>query len=136
MTTTYAEILGRHDVEIPAHLAAQAEVPILVGVPQRQGDVYVKPYTGARTEGVQVQAEGVAVVRGENGGNTHLLVAEGAVTWAPEGGTGLRLGIFTVAKNAVAYLLHPEHGASAFGAGSYECRRKREQADIVRIVQD
>ncbi len=136
-TTTYGDLLGRHDVEIPAHLVAQAEVPVLAGV-QRQGDLIVLPMRPGADAGQPVPAEGVAVVRGEAGGNTHLLVGEG-VSWRPiarNGGDGLDLGVVTVPPGAVAYLLHPEHGGQGFAPGAYRVRRQREQADEIRMVAD
>ena len=79
---TYAEILNAHDIEVPAHLVADAEVPVLTGM-QRQGDVIVLPTRAGKVTGlVPVPPEGTAVVRGESGGNTHLLVADGHVRFA------------------------------------------------------
>ncbi len=137
-TTTYAEVLTAHDVEIPAHLEAQAEVPVVSGQTQVQGDVIVVPIQGPRKPGTKVPPAGVGVVRGEVGGNTHLLVAEGDVSWAPVAGgpTGTVLGYIQVSEGAVAYLLHPEHGASGIGSGSYTLGRQRQQADESRLVAD
>lgn len=137
MNTTYAEVLGAHGVEIPAHLEAQAEIPVLCGL-QVQGDVAVIPARSSAKAGAPVPPEGVAVVRAEAGGNTHLLVAAGAVRWAPIEGRpdALDLGVVDVAKGATAYLLHPEHGANAMAPGSYLLRRQREQADAIRMVAD
>lgn len=134
-TTTYAAVLGRHDIEIPAHLEAQAEVPVLAG-PQRQGDVIIVPTRPGKAAATQVPSAGIPVVRGEAGGNTHLLVADGAVLWYPAQRGGTTLGLMVVAEGAVAYLLHPEHGANAMGSGSYLLRRQREQADVIRVVSD
>ena len=134
---TMEEVLGAHGVEIPAHLEAQAEVPVVTGA-QRQGDVIVLPMRKGDVAGAKpVPAEGVAVVRGENGGNTHLLVAEGAVSFAaaPER-EPQTLGTLVVDKNATAFLLHPEHGGQGIGPGNYTIRRQREQADEIRLVQD
>lgn len=135
---TLEEIMTKHDVEVPEQLLADAEVPMLDG-PQRQGDVIVLPVALARPGKVEspsaVPAEGVAVVRGENGGNTHLLVAEGPVVWAPATGT-LDLGTLTVPDGAAAWLLHPEHGTNGIAPGSYVVRRQREQADEIRLVAD
>lgn len=136
LTTTYADILGRHDIEVPAHLEAQAEVPVITGRPQRQGDVWVRPTRPGQTSARAVPPEGVAVVRGEAGGNTHLLVADGLVLWNPAQGPGTALGFLVVPEGSTAFLLHPEHGANAIGAGSYLLRRQRQQADQIRIVQD
>ena len=132
---TYAEILNAHDIEVPAHLVADAEVPVLTGM-QRQGDVIVLPTRAGEVTGlVPVPPEGVVVVRGESGGNTHLLVADGNVRFAKRG-VGADMGTLVVDEGAVAYLSHPEHGAQGIGAGTYYVRRQREQADVIRLVAD
>ena len=133
--TTYADVLGQHDIAIPAHLAAQAEIPVLTGL-QAQGDVIVVPTRKSARVATPVPAGGVAVVRGESGGNTHLLIADGDVMWSPVTAGGQDLGVLTVPEGGVAYLLHPEHGANAMGTGCYVLRRQREQADEIRLVQD
>jgi len=136
MTTTYSDVLGRHSVEIPGHLEAQAEVPVCTG-PQRQGDLIVLPSRPGVELGALVPASGVPVVRGEAGGNTHLLVADGPVSWlAGPVSDRLHLGTVTVPEGATAFLLHPEHGAQGIGPGSYRVRRQREQADEIRMVAD
>lgn len=137
---TYREVLDRHAVEIPPHLLADAEVPILTGM-QRQGDVFVIPSSPGAASGAPVPADGVPVVRGEAGGNTHLLVGDPddptAVRWLPAGGSDrLHLGTLNVAEGAAAHLLHPEHGAQGIGPGCYRIRRQREQADEIRMVAD
>lgn len=135
MTATLDRIMGAHRVEIPAHLEAQAEVPILSGL-QRQGDLLIVPMRAGKVAGAEpVPAEGIAVVRGE-GGNTHLLVAEGPVAWAPRPSAGADQGTLVVEPEGTAFLLHPEHGATGIGAGSYTIRRQREQHDEIRLVQD
>lgn len=137
MTTTYADVLGAHQVEIPAHLEAQAAVPVLAG-DQRQGDLIFLTARPGADLGKPVPSEGVVLVRGENGGNTHLLVADGPVMWRPitPGGDALELGTFTVPDGAVAYVIHPEHGAQGFAPGAHRVRRQREQADEIRMVAD
>lgn len=135
MRTTFGEILDRHRVEIPPHLEAQAEVPVLSG-PQRQGDLIIVPTRPGADLGDQVPAGGVPVVRGEAGGNTHLLVGDGPITWRPAGARDQTLGVATVPAGSIGYLLHPEHGAQAFAPGSYLVRRQREQADEIRTLAD
>lgn len=130
---TYDSLMTAHKVEVPEHLVAQAEVPVLRGM-QRQGDLLLIPTRVAESGGKPVPAEGVAVVRGEAGGNTHLLVADGPVAWLPA--SGQTLGTVTVPEGATAYLLHPEHGAQGIAPGSYTIRRQREQADAIRLVAD
>ncbi len=135
--TTYDDVLRAHGVTIPAHLEAQAAIPVLTGL-QVQGDVAIIPARPSAKKGTLVPPQGIAVVRGESGGNTHLLVAEGAVSWAPVVGNPdlLDLCVVTVPEGATAFLLHPEHGANAMGAGNYTIRRQREQADELRMVAD
>lgn len=136
MTITYHSILDRHQVDIPVHLEAQAEVPVLTG-PQRQGDIIVLPSRPSVELGALVPASGVPVVRGEAGGNTHLLVADGPVSWLVGSVSDrLHLGTVTVPEGATAFLLHPEHGAQGIGPGTYRVRRQREQADEIRMVAD
>ena len=141
MIRTLEHVVGLSDTEVLDHLDQQATVPVLDGY-QCQGDVAVIPKTRNLTktaEAAAVLAQGVPVVRGENGGNTHLLLAEGDVSWAPSArtdATNLTLGVVTVGEGAVAWLLHPEHGANGIAPGRYELRRQREQADELRMVQD
>jgi len=135
---TVNELISTHGVDIDEHLDREATVPVTAGL-QRQGDVIVIPAVMAgrgRAEAItRVPAAGVAVVRGEAGGNTHLLLAAGSVYYHPAP-AGLTLGVLTVAPGAVAYLAHPEHGYAGIGPGTYVIRRQREQADVIRMVAD
>lgn len=135
MTKTYEAVLSAHAVEIPAHLVPDAEIPLLDGL-QRQGDVFVVPRRPGKSTSVEVPPRGIPVVRGEAGGNTHLLVADGPVLWHPASQRGQPLGTLTVPKGSVAYLLHPEHGATGIAPGAYELRRQREMANQIRLVTD
>jgi hypothetical protein len=122
---------------IANQLEAQADVPLRTGI-QRQGDVLVAPMRPGNVAGLApVPPEGIPVVRGESGGNTHLLVADGDVTWAPAGEREpLMLGTLCVGPDSAAYLIHPEHGATGMAPGLYGIRRQREQADEIRLVAD
>ena len=140
---TLSEVLGRHDIEVADEALAEIEVPVLAGR-QRQGDVLIRPrgrFTVAeRKRAVPVPAEGVAVVRGEATGNTHMLSAvDGPVLWlaAPVVAGSLLLGAVEVAEGATGFLVHTdEHGANGLAPGAYELVGKREQADVVRRVAD
>lgn len=135
---TLATLIDRHGVD---HLDRDVTVPIHAGL-QFQGDVAVIPTQHPVHKSPQpVPATGVAVVRGENGGNTHLLIAEGpGVLWAPaperRDPTALDLGTLTVPAGSTAYLAHPEHAYAGIAPGSYTIRRQREQAEEVRLVAD
>lgn len=142
MTRTLGALATQHGVDLLDHLDQQVTIPVLTGL-QFQGDVAVIPNgTEANTRfatAVTVPAAGIPVVRGENGGNTHLLVSDGPVTWAPAtstSATSLTLGILTVPTGSTAFLIHPEHGANGIGAGTYGVRRQREQRDVVALIAD
>ena len=132
---TLSDLIDTTGVNVLSHLDRQVQVPIVAG-PQRQGDVLVIPQKPGKVAGANpVPTAGVPVVRGEAGGNTHLLLADGDVTWAPRT-TGQTIGIVTVAEGASAYLAHPEHGYQGIAPGQYQVRRQREQADEIRMVAD
>lgn len=140
MTTQLAQLIDRHGVDVLEHLDRDVTVPVIAGL-QAQGDIIVIPAAMSRpaqTATTAVPKDGVAVVRGENGGNTHLLLPDGDVRWdaaAPRAGE-LRLGVLTVAAGSTGYLAHPEHGYTGIAPGTYEIRRQREQANEIRLVQD
>lgn len=135
--STLAEAIDRFDVDVHTHLDRDFEIPVLAGL-QRQGDVIVVPAKPSHHAGIPVPALGFPVVRGEAGGNTHMLLADGDVFFDPRpaSATNLTLGVLTVAEDAEAYLAHPEHGYLGIAAGDYEIRRQREQADELRLVAD
>lgn len=132
---TIDQAVKQYGVELVAEFDGDDPIPVLDGL-QFQGDVAIVPTSG--TAKTPVPVEGVPVVRGENGGNTHLLLPSEGVTFDPTPASeeGLALGVLAVAKGSTAYLAHPQHGYAGIAPGSYELRRQREQADIVRRVQD
>ncbi len=141
---TFATILDRAGITVPDETIAEIEVPVLTG-PQRQGDVgiFPRPAIGRAELGQMtiVSAEGVAVVRGEATGNTHLLMPEVGcdIYWQPiESRAGdVRLGVLHVPDGAVAWLTHSdEHGCNGIGSGTYLLHGKREQFLEIRRVQD
>lgn len=136
---TIEQAIQTFGVDVDEHLDRQATIPVLDGL-QFQGDVAIVPdrmcgqLAPATTP---VPRAGVAVVRGENGGNTHLLLGERCFFDAGQpGDEDLELGVLTVPAGQVAYLAHPEHAYSGIAPGTYELRRQREQADQIRLVQD
>jgi hypothetical protein len=144
MPDTYARALALIGVTVPAHLAADAEVPVLSG-PQAQGDLLVVP-AAPPLDGLvwtDVPASGVQVVHGEATGNTHWLhrgFGAAGVRWARAAPSddGLVVGYLSVPEGASALLIHTdEHGANGIGPGRFAVRRKREadEADL-RYVED
>lgn len=140
----------------PAETGATVQIPVLAPVltgVQFQGDVAIVPVglippriewplfrefdapeiAPARTVwgSYPIPPEGVQVVRGESGGNTHLLLAEGPCEWAANPRAGRRaddldIGRLTVPEGATALLTHPEHGYVGIGPGDYMLRRQRQ----------
>ncbi|WP_194909201.1 hypothetical protein [Catenulispora rubra] len=132
---TLGEAIEVHGIDVDEHLDRQMTIPVLTGL-QAQGDVMVVPRPALGPATAVIPRAGLPVVRGEFGGHTHMLLAEGAAAFDTAGGDGngdgdgngggLDLGTLTVAEGAVAYLAHPEHAYSGIGPGTYVLRRQRE----------
>ncbi|MET8778114.1 hypothetical protein AB0H49_08450 [Nocardia sp. NPDC050713] len=125
-------------------LEQSLRIPIIDGM-HAQGDLLVIPARMAdevtlRTDARwrDVPPSGIEVLRGAAGGNPHTLVAEhGTCLWTPalNDPTGLALGMFDAL--GVAYLMHPEHGATGSAPGCYVIRRQREHGNYrTRLVAD
>lgn len=136
---TLATLIDAHGVQVDEHLDRDLTVPVSAGL-QRQGDVIVIPAVMAGQVGdpatTSVGRAGVPVVRGESGGNTHLLLADGEVFFDPFEDGSLAIGVLTVADGATAFLAHPEHGYAGIAPGRYVIRRQREQRDEIEMVAD
>ena len=138
--STIAEMTRTTGVTVETGHDLDFEIPVLSGV-QRQGDVIVVPVSHTRLSAPQtpVPAAGTPVVRGENGGNTHAVYADGPGVLCdtfPASATNLKVAVLSVPDGSVAYLGHPEHAFNGIGPGSYEIRRQREMADELRVVSD
>lgn len=161
MTYSYAQALALVGVPVPAHLQAQAAVPVLTGV-QAQGDLLVVP-VGQAPDDVHwqpVPASGVALTTSAATGNTHWLhQGQGStgVRWAPAVAAEptedddawdtwlgadereqaeverLRVAWLEVPDGQLALLIHTdEHGANGIGPGTYVVHRKREADEEYR----
>lgn len=137
MSHSLGTLIATHQVDVHEHLNRDEIVPVHTGM-QRQGDVLIVPRPDVPAATTNVPADGVPVVRGENGGNTHLLLAAGDVRCdiRQADTTNLTLAVLTVADGATAYLAHPEHAYTGIGPGTYRLSRQREQADELRMVAD
>lgn len=137
-TTTLAELTEQSGLGVLDHLDTALTIPVTAGL-QAQGDLLVVPWRmvaaaearpGAPTTPTPVPPTGIEILRSAGGGNPHTLLADGKCTWTGRwfvDGDGLTLGV--VDASSVAYLLHPEHGASGIAPGRYVIRRQREAAD-------
>ena len=117
---TLSTVMTGTRIPVPDHLP-DFEIPVLSGV-QAQGDLLIQP-AGPRpgTTWSKVVPEGFEVVRGEQAGNTHLLIGDCSVSGVTDG-----LVVCLVEVHSEAFLIHPEHGANGIAAGVYEIRRQRE----------
>jgi hypothetical protein len=130
---TYATALDLIGTTVPAHLAADAAVPLLTG-PQAQGDLLVVPADAPAVAAWRpVPPDGVQVVHGEATGNTHWLhqgFESPDVVWCRpgDGDTDRLVVVFVrVPRGQSALLIHTdEHGANGIGPGVHAIRRKRQ----------
>lgn len=135
-TRTMADLIQATGLEVLTQLDREVSIP-LVGGAQRQGDVLILPRPGV-TATTLVPSTGTPVVRGENGGNTHAIQADGEVycdVMEPSV-RSLTVAHLFVAEGSEAVLCHPEHGFNRIAPGSYEIRRQREMAEEMRMVAD
>lgn len=145
MTVTLASLSHRTGLAVLDHLEQSVSIPVVDGL-QAQGDLIlipidvlgssVRPFSKVRW--TDVPPEGVELLRGAAGGNPHTLVADpGTCRWTPRvvDEEQLAIGVFTT--SAVAYLLHPEHGATGCTPGTWVVRRQREHdGPRTRLVAD
>jgi hypothetical protein len=136
---TLAELIARHGADVLEHLDRQVDIPV-TDQPQIQGDVSVLPVSAAARASTPVPPEGVAVIRGASGGNTHSLHGDGQIWYDPAPGDtgGMMLGTLTVPAGSTAWLAHPEHGYLGIAPGTYRIGRQREHEPHreVRFVAD
>jgi hypothetical protein len=129
------EAIAATGTEIIDYLDRDASIPT-VTTAACQGDVSILRVTTSPAT-TPVPPAGVAVVRGESGGNTHSLhAAGGAIFWDTTSGDGVALGTLTVPAGCTALLAHPEHGYLEIQPGTYRIGRQREQADEISLVAD
>lgn len=122
-------------IDVLDHLDRQVDVPV-IGGPQAQGDLIVIPAPDLIPAATPVPKAGVPVIRGENGGNTHLLIGDGPICWDTGRDGAQTLGTLTVPDGSAAFLIHPEHGAAGIAPGTCVIRRQREQRDEIALVTD
>jgi hypothetical protein len=145
MTVTLASLSQQTGLAVLDHLDQSLSIPVVDGL-QAQGDLIVVPLSVVSASigfwrparWTDVPPEGVELLRGEAGGNPHTLVADPRTCrWTTDLSDTAQLAIGVFETSAVAYLLHPEHGASGCAPGTYVVRRQREQeGGRARFVAD
>ncbi len=142
-TMTHAQAAKLAGIElVMQELDREASVPVVTDV-AAQGDVLI--YKADNKTRVthkatnKVTKAGYPVVRGENGGNTHLLLAATGEIYfdaIDNGATDVKLGVLTVPAGSQALLTHPEHGGFLIEPGVYGINRQREYAGEWALVAD
>lgn len=129
--STLTELSG---LDVLDHLDTSVTIPVIDGL-QAQGDLIVVPerlLTGVVmpmtwTRADSVPASGIELLRSAGGGNPHSLVADqGCCTWYSPVFDRRALALGILDAGTVAYLMHPEHGATGIGPGRYVIGRQRE----------
>ena len=141
MSVTLADLTRLTGLDVLDHLERQTAIPVVDGL-QAQGDLIVIPLeilddvtVPATAHWTRVRPEGVELLRGAAGGNPHTLTADhGACRWTTRVDDPLRLALGALTTTEVAYLIHPEHGATGVAPGTYVIRRQRER-DHRRVPQ-
>ena len=120
MIITHQQVADRTGVTIPAHLEAQAEIPVAANG-WRQGDVMVRRETHTPTgPGIPLTGNGHKVVAGDADRNSHILNGDGRFHAGPVTNRTLDYGLLVVPDGGLAVLTHTgEHGSVALGAGTW-----------------
>ncbi|HEY9314294.1 hypothetical protein [Williamsia sp.] len=138
-TMTLSDLTAYTGLDVFDYLDKEMSIPVVDGL-QAQGDLIVVPaallpMVGplADSRPAPVPRTGIELLRSAAGGNPHNLVAEeGHCTWTSRvrDPRGLALGI--VDTQVIAYLIHPEHGATGIAPGRYVIGRQQEFDMTVR----
>ena len=122
MNTTYAAVADRTGIAIPAHLEAQAAIPIAATF-WRQGDLYIRrhvPSGAPASPGIDLAGRGHSVVKGEADRNSHVLNGTGTFHPGPVVDRLADYGLLVVPEGGEVVLTHTgEHGSVAFHVGAW-----------------
>jgi hypothetical protein len=132
-TMTLSDLTALTGLDVFDYLDTEMSIPVVDGL-QAQGDLIVVPAVilpmvvpdpDARPDAVP--QSGIELLRSAAGGNPHSLVSDdGYCRWTARvrDPRGLALGILDT--RVVAYLIHPEHGATGIAPGRYVIGRQQE----------
>ncbi|MDJ0395653.1 hypothetical protein QMK17_20230 [Rhodococcus sp. G-MC3] len=147
MNMTLSDLTALSGLDVLDHLDQQVSVPVVDG-PQAQGDLIVVPHEvlvdvvkiERWSSSFSVPRSGIELLRSAAGGNPHSLVADdGECTWITGVRDSRRLALGILDTRVVAYLIHPEHGATGIAPGRYVIGRQRESGGLysqVHLVAD
>lgn len=130
---TLREVENQFDAKALDYLDREAAVPVVTQA-ACQGDVSFLRVDG-RSASTPIPAKGFVVATGR-GGHDHRLLGAGCFDRSPARDGSVEIGVLTVPQDGEAFALHDEHGALQFAPGSYVIGRQREQADVIREVED
>lgn len=134
-TMTLSALTALTGLDVFDYLDQEVSVPVVDGI-QAQGDLLVVPYdvlstvvtAGPGSPTRTVPLAGIELLRSASGGNPHSLVADGhPCTWTTWVRDPRRLALGILDTACVAYLIHPEHGATGIAPGKYVIGRQRER---------
>ncbi len=142
---TLATLTARTGLTVLDHLEQQVTIPVHDGL-QAQGDLMIVPFALVAADihlfpqgrWSTVPTRGTELLRGAAGGNPHTLIPEpGRCRWTNAFTDRTGLGLTLVDTDVVAYVLHPEHGATGLAPGRYVIRRQREHdGRAARFIAD
>lgn len=139
MPITHQDIADRTGTTIPAHLEAQAEVPLIKNG-CRQGDVLVRREAHAipaGTTGISLAGAGHKVIAGEADRNSHILNGDGHFYPCAPVNRTLDYGLLIVPADGTAVLTHTaEHGSFRFGEGTYRVWGQASMEQEIRRAAD
>jgi hypothetical protein len=137
-----SELADRAKIDVYPHVLdawADLDIPVSDGL-VAQGDVMFIPMALAAENGVVVPVEWEPVTKEVplvEGVHAHVLVAgPGACRIARRVSDSEALTIAVLDVAEPVHVLHAEHGAVALAPGKWAVRRTRDQADLVRMVED
>ncbi|MBD0023007.1 hypothetical protein GII33_13240 [Gordonia pseudamarae] len=131
---TLATLTELSGLDVLDYLDTSVSIPVIDGL-QAQGDLIVVPEhlladtvtAGPSSRAVTVPTSGIELLRSAGGGNPHSLVADqGCCTWYSHVHDRRTLALGILDAGTVAYLIHPEHGATGIAPGRYVIGRQRE----------
>ena len=138
MTITHEIVAARTGTTIPAHLEAQAEVPVARNG-WRQGDVFVRRELHATptSKPVALTGAGHKVVAGDADRNSHILNGDGMFHPGVLVNSTLDYGLLIVPEGGLAVLTHTgEHGSVAFAEGTYRVWGQASYEDELKRCAD